>query len=788
MADERVSTSTSNVAAESSTVEIHIKTLDSRLYDFSVDKNMLVSAFKEKIASDVGLSVAQQRLIFRGKVMKDEHRLSEYHVESGHTLHLVARQPSETQPSSGSSTGTTTANGNNIGQDANALGSRPRVAHISHSMVLGPFGGPNYGSFGGPDQYDGGNPDISQVIGAVLNSFGVGGQNPVGGTGGPPSNMQFNIPAQAARGNEAGVNGNNQGQPGNPTQSSPQGIQVPIGAGIAIPTLVRPIPDSLHTLSEFMNRMEQSLSQSGYQPNQPPNGEERPPAVELPSGARGVPLPAALAVVMRHAHRLLSGPAIDSLSHTAGRLEEEESCTDPTIRTQIQSEAMQSGLAMQHLGALLLELGRTMLTLRVGQSPAESSVMAGPAVYISPSGPNPIMVQPFPLQTNSLFGAHSTPISSTPFGPVGIGAVPRHINVHIHAGVGRRGTNAEPNQGDRGNGTVNGSPVGGAGIGTGAGAEANLQTRGVDGTSSENQTCTGQPDGSVSKPEGQTDAEETGNAASSSSTEKPTNDVEGPSSLSPGVNNSGNASSVPLGLGLGGLQPKRRSRPAKPESTSTSEPPANAPTSIARSTPNPAGGQLDTATIMNQVIASPALDNLFSGVSNQTGIGSPDVLRNMLGQLTQNPAMMNTVNQIAQQFDGNQDMGGPRGGSGGGGFDLSAMMQQMMPIVAQAFGGGGSGSNMFQQPPSMDRELQPTSVSDASIDSQVNLQNVIEKIEHQESQEEVFSSVVEAAAHLNNNDGEADELSEICLEEDLTHGFIEMLKRDISRRAESGGE
>ncbi|KAI3777201.1 hypothetical protein L1987_46997 [Smallanthus sonchifolius] len=37
------------------------------------------------------------------------------------------------------------------------------------------------------------------------------------------------------------------------------------------------------------------------------------------------------------------------------------------VRTQIQAEAMQSGLAMQHLDALLLELGRTMLTLRIGQ-------------------------------------------------------------------------------------------------------------------------------------------------------------------------------------------------------------------------------------------------------------------------------------------------------------------------------------------------------------------------------------------------------------------------------------
>lgn len=51
--------------------------------------------------------------------------------------------------------------------------------------------------------------------------------------------LQFNIPRQASQGNEAGVNANNQGQgqPGNPSQSVPQGIQIPLGAGIAIPTL-----------------------------------------------------------------------------------------------------------------------------------------------------------------------------------------------------------------------------------------------------------------------------------------------------------------------------------------------------------------------------------------------------------------------------------------------------------------------------------------------------------------------------------------------------------------------
>ncbi|GJS69600.1 hypothetical protein Tco_0702441 [Tanacetum coccineum] len=112
------------------------------------------------------------------------------------------------------------------------------------------------------------------------------------------------------------------------------------------------------------------------------------------------------------------------LRHTAGRLEEEVTCTDPTVRAQMQSEAMQSGLVMQHLGAFLLELDRTMLT-----------VLDSLPQHIS--SPNPIMVQgayecilggvlQYPYRGNA-----SSP-NSTSFGPVDIGAVPRHINVHIH--------------------------------------------------------------------------------------------------------------------------------------------------------------------------------------------------------------------------------------------------------------------------------------------------------------------------------------------------------------------
>ncbi|GAV56706.1 ubiquitin domain-containing protein [Cephalotus follicularis] len=436
MADQHLheGSSASNVSGESSdsTVELNIKTLESQIYSFQVDKNMPVLLFKEKIANEIGVPVGQQRLIFRGKVLKDDCLLSEYHVENGHTLHLVARQPVQSQPSSDTSSGETGGNNVNQGNDASAGAPRNRVGQISHSVVLGTL---NVG-----DQGEGGVPDLSRVIGAVLNSFGIGGLNPTNGASGPqfsPSMINPNAPAQETQGNASQSQAGNRTQsgqtfPGQPFQSSPQVMQIPLAAAVPLPSLHAPIPDSLNTLSVFINRMEQALSQNEY-PSSTNTGDL--PRVELPLNALGLPTPEALSIVMRQAQQLLSGHATATLSHIAGRLEQEGASSDISVRERIQIESMQVGLAMQHLGALLLELGRTILTLRMGQSPAESSVNAGPAVYISPSGPNPIMVQPFPLQTSSLFGGSVPPLNSMSFAPIGIGNAPRHVNIHIHAGT-----------------------------------------------------------------------------------------------------------------------------------------------------------------------------------------------------------------------------------------------------------------------------------------------------------------------------------------------------------------
>ncbi|KAI3460445.1 hypothetical protein Pfo_017108 [Paulownia fortunei] len=894
--------SASDVSGESSesTLQLNIKTLDSRIFSFHVDKNIVVSAFKEKIASQIGVPVGQQRLIFRGKVLKDDHLLSEYNVENGDTLHLVERQP---QPSPRSNTGEVTSSNSNRGQDSTAGGPRNRIGQIAHSVVLGTL---NVG-----DPGEAVVPDLSRVIGAVLNSIGIG--NLAGG-------MQPGV--QTSHGNEtegSQVNADSQSQGGNPWQalhgqSASYPMQTPIGTAIAVPSLNMPIPDSLNTLNEFMNRMELAFSQNGTQQNQTPTASGNLPTPELPTNLHGYPTVEALTIVLRHAQRLLSDHAVPALSHAAGRLDQEGGSNDPSIRGQVQTESMQFGVAMQHLGALLLELGRTILTLRMGQSPGESFVNAGPAVYISPSGPNPIMVQPFPLQTSSLFGG-SSGVSQNPvaMGPVGVGGVPRNVNIHIHTGaalapivsmVGNRAPNGEEMRGERVSGTDSGES-GQARVSSGINvtttavpsrpaivsisgavqpsvgvsqasdsnsipsivAEINAQLRSLaanrqnenhppsegsvdqeqpfgcgvreDDTSNHQRNLSSSMVGETSqtlphvsiindqKAQTEPSTSTEGGLHNRSSMSEHAESLERPSRSGQGNDNEDGSLGVPLGLGLGGLQPKRRGRqprsPAKNSDGASSSsqnknstavgqqvlqslaslstrrdanpPSSGQPSDLARgvigSVPTArqnTDGYTDVADAMSQVLRSPSLDGLLAGVSQQTGVGSPDMLRNMLQQFTQNPAMRNTVNQIAQQID-SHDLGSMFSGldsrGQGGGIDLSRMMQQMMPIVSQALGGVSSISQL--NPPSEPVRFESSSRRDLTLinddPQQTDLRQVVQRLGGQSSSEEIFRSLVHRAVHLS-SDGNAEEsvVSELCSQGGLAQEFMEMLLLDLSRR------
>ncbi|KAL1225063.1 Ubiquitin-like domain-containing protein CIP73 [Cardamine amara subsp. amara] len=873
--------SSSNNATESTTLELNIKTLDSQMYTFQVNKNETVSLFKEKIAIEVGVPVGQQRLIFRGRVLKDDHPLSEYHLENGHTLHLVVRQSAESVPTSGTPSQGATPNDEN-----GTNGGPPRNGrHVSHSVVLGSF---NVG-----DQTEGIVPDLNRVIGAVLNSFGVGGQhltnNGISGTQSsipsnlsgqaPPGNTSDGAPGFGVQSQAAGYSQPRQAFPGAPFQVSiPHVVQIPVTAATAIPipSFQTPIPDSLDTILEFINRMEQALSQNGNQPDNSSATSGDRPRQELPRNRRGASTPEGLTVVLRNAQHLLSGPAVSSLSHIAGRLEQDGSSSDPTLRAQIQTEAVRVGLAMQHLGALLLELGRTILTLRMSLSPELSYVNSGPAVYISLSGPNPIMVQPFPHQTSSLFSGATA--SSNPLtGPIGLGTASRHINIHIHAGtspspmvssVGNQQSNGGA-QGDHGSNpsSVRGLPVRNiiaAAVpspSTGENVSARVQP-GLDVSVSELNArireIVNNMQGRNQTPSGTESLERDtsfGHGVASAMHEQPTNiaatctpdsssaslhglpsersnsvfqsdkelgeDLEHPArardiscttgqssapveaSTSNGEDATGDAKSnkkatsevataTPLGLGLGGLDRKKRSKQPKALGKNEDSGTSASSEGVQRSSGTTSqqllqslfsgsshsdetgvrlgqgsDDRVDVSSAVSQVLESPVLDGLLAGVSRQAGVDSPNMLRNMLQQFTQNPQIMNTVQQIAQQVDGqeieNMMSGGAQGE--GSGFDFSRMVQQMMPLVSRAFTQGGPASVPVTQQLG---DHQP---------SQVNVQSMARMMEDSDPPDDVFRAMVENAAM-----SQDDLINELCCDEVLSQEYAELLRRDIEGR------
>ncbi|XP_042062205.1 ubiquitin-like domain-containing protein CIP73 isoform X2 [Salvia splendens] len=415
-------------AAECSqtTVQIKIKTLDSQTYNLRVDKCVPVPELKEQIASVTGVLSEQQRLICRGKVLKDDQLLSAYHVEDGHTLHLVVRQPIATsvEQSDQPATDPTSSTGQNTS------------GQVSPGMVVG--------TFNISEQGDGAFPDLNRIVSAVLNSFGVTrfGSGAEGiDLNQPPSERQPTVPGLSGIRNSF-----------RPQTDQAASVSVPVE-----PLQPLVIPDSLTTLLQYLSHLRQEFSAYSQSSNAQNgiDGQESESAVHS-SEPRGLLNPESLSEVMSSARKLLLEQATECLSQLSGQLESQSSVTDSLERSRIQSSAIRSGALFQNLGALMLELGRAMMTLRMGQSPADALVNAGPSVFISSTGPNPIMVQPLPFQPGASFG--SVPVGTVQHGSgvagssSATGFLPRNIDIRIRAGslFPRREPTAPPSQGQTG--------------------------------------------------------------------------------------------------------------------------------------------------------------------------------------------------------------------------------------------------------------------------------------------------------------------------------------------------
>ncbi|XP_050364892.1 ubiquitin-like domain-containing protein CIP73 [Argentina anserina] len=402
------------------TIEIKIKTLDSQTYTLKVDKEMPVPILKEQIASVTGVLSEQQRLICRGKVLKDDQLLSAYHVEDGHTLHLVVRQPiplsSEGLP-------------DHSATDPASSTSRGRSSVFIESFSV-------------PVQGDGSQPDFSRFLSAVLGSVGI--PNIASSIEG------FDVTDSGTQRPErtSGLSGlfdlSQLLSEQTTTRAQPDGSNGTFGhsAAFSLGNLPLVIPDSLNTLSRYLSHIRrdfQAIARDGAHSEAAIHRNDESENSSSGSGIRreGIPSPASLAEVIRTARLLLIEQAGESLHRLASQLENQANVTDHSERLRTQASSLRTGALFHNLGACLLELGRTMLTLQMGQTPSDAVVNAGPAVFISPTGPNPIMVQPLPFQSGMSLGA--IPMGALQPGSgllngLGSGFHPRRIDIQIRRG------------------------------------------------------------------------------------------------------------------------------------------------------------------------------------------------------------------------------------------------------------------------------------------------------------------------------------------------------------------
>ncbi|KAJ6381027.1 hypothetical protein OIU77_029847 [Salix suchowensis] len=416
------------VEGSETNIEIKIKTLDSQTYTLRVDKQMPVPALKEQIASVTGVLSEQQRLICRGKVLKDDQLLSAYHVEDGHTLHMVVRQPIP-QSSEGLS--------NHPGNDP-ASGSSRQTGQVAPSVVIE--------TFSVPDQGDGVPPEISRIVSAVLGSFGF--SNIEGGSEGVDVVRERGMPRTSAAGGTTGTSQLQSEQTGTRGLSDRAqnifGLPTAVSLGSMNPPV---IPDSLTTLSQYLSHIRREFDAlgRGRENNAQADAALRTEQIDSNSmslsgtGQERLPTPASLAEVIRSSRQLLTEQVAECLLQLSIQLENQADITDSALRHTTQSSALRTGVQLHNLGALLLELGRTIMTLRLGQAPSEAVVNAGPAIFINQSGPNPLMVQPLPFQPGTGFGA--MPVGSVQPGSglansigTGTGILPRRIDIQIRRG------------------------------------------------------------------------------------------------------------------------------------------------------------------------------------------------------------------------------------------------------------------------------------------------------------------------------------------------------------------
>ncbi|KKK25761.1 ubiquitin-like protein [Aspergillus rambellii] len=164
--------------AEDSPITFHIKASNDAKFTLTLPASTPVLELKEKLASSeyADTPAERQRLIYSGRVLKDNETLATYKIKDGHTIHLVKsaasnQRASGAAPSASTSTSTgAAANPSTAGVPTNlaaGTGNNP-LAGLTGARYAGFAQLPGAGMFG-PDGGMGPPPDAESMLNMLEN-------------------------------------------------------------------------------------------------------------------------------------------------------------------------------------------------------------------------------------------------------------------------------------------------------------------------------------------------------------------------------------------------------------------------------------------------------------------------------------------------------------------------------------------------------------------------------------------------------------------------------------------
>ncbi|RXW15552.1 hypothetical protein EST38_g10301 [Candolleomyces aberdarensis] len=147
-------------------IQINVKGPSELKLQINIATDKTVSELKQAVASKSDVPADRQRLIYSGRVLKDEDLLSVYKIQSGHTIHMVkgaARSGAAGGPSTSSTSSTTQQLPTNI-----QAGQNPHdpLTLLNSSMAFGHPGVANFNPFAEL----GLNPNDPNMMQTMMNS------------------------------------------------------------------------------------------------------------------------------------------------------------------------------------------------------------------------------------------------------------------------------------------------------------------------------------------------------------------------------------------------------------------------------------------------------------------------------------------------------------------------------------------------------------------------------------------------------------------------------------------